>query len=142
MKAQKYNSWRFSCCHAGVGPPTTTTTISQILIIIGDYRTGTVKWTLTHPLNYLSDWLETLLTQSAAGEVQYSFGYCLRLFRSSLSGNNSEMCNWKLVCSCIGLAICIVGAVLGWAVFPNIIRNEIKNVRDRRDLASGKFVIF
>lgn len=40
-----------------------------------------------------------------------------------------SMCNWKLIVSCIGLAIFIVGCVLGWAVFPNLIRDQIKEVR-------------
>lgn len=43
-------------------------------------------------------------------------------------GSCNRMCNWKLIVSCVGLALAIVGAILGWAVFPNVIRNEIKNV--------------
>lgn len=41
------------------------------------------------------------------------------------------MCNWKLIMSMVGLALFIVGCVLGWAVFPDLIHQTIKDVSDR-----------
>lgn len=40
------------------------------------------------------------------------------------------MCSWKLIVATIALALAIVGAILGWGVFPNVIRDQIKEVSE------------